>query len=352
MSLVEMLVGLGIIAIFIALLIPAVQKVRETANKMVCGNNLRQVALGLHHYHLDHGKLPPGYLGPIPNEMDVDGNNGPHVGMLPLIFPYLEQDNLLKILAIDRSNAPVRLPWWDDPVNLDTSFRKLKLLQCPSVESYDDTQGTAIGVHFYHTPSGPMVSAAVHPPGRTHPLGRTHYVGVAGGAGRGSDTFWGRYEGILTNRSETTLGELTACDGTSNTLLLGEFCGGIDQVQETFAASWVGTGSFGTFQGLPTRDMRPQVNPPPPSVPPTSIFGKCGCGPHGAVTGRGGLDISYWFAFSSRHPAGVQFAFADGSVRLLRRGDTAIWQSEQWYVLQRLAGKKDAEFADLSLLSD
>jgi prepilin-type processing-associated H-X9-DG protein len=350
-TLIEMLASLATIALFIALLIPAVQKVRETANKTLCGNNLRQIGLALHHYQHDHGRLPPGYLGPIPNEADVDGSNGPHVGTLPLIFAYLEQDNVLKLLAIDQTASAGRTPWWEDPVNLDTSYKKLSLLRCPSVDNYEDTQGTAIAVHFYHVPSGPMVSVAVHPPGQTHPLGRTNYLGVAGGAGKGTNAFWGRYEGILANRSSTTLGEVTARDGTSNTLLLGEFCGGIDQVQETFAASWVGAAAMGTFQGLPTRNMRPQVNPPP-TAPPAGFFGRCGCGAHGSVSRRGGLDISYWFSFSSRHPAGVQFCFADGSVRLLRRGDTAVWHSEQWYVLQRLAGKGDGQQADFAAVSD
>ena len=83
-TLIELLVVIGIIAMLMGLLLPAVQKVRESANRISCGNNLHQISLAMHHYHLDNEHLPPRCLG----------DSGPTWAVL--ILPYLEQDPLYK----------------------------------------------------------------------------------------------------------------------------------------------------------------------------------------------------------------------------------------------------------------
>src|SRR5437868_8686587 len=101
-TLIELLVVIAIIGVLVGLLLPAVQKIREAANRTSCANNLKQLGLACHNYQSAHGRLPPGYLGPIPNEQEFGPNlDGiQHAGLLVYLLPYIEEDNLYRQLQI------------------------------------------------------------------------------------------------------------------------------------------------------------------------------------------------------------------------------------------------------------
>lgn len=266
-TLIELLVVIGILAVLMALLLPAVQKARESANRLSCENNLKQIGLGLHQFHDAYGVFPsnggwdgketiPDVYG-NPSVVFTKDNDSPSPlywgvgmpGLLPIqqlgswaysILPFIEQQNMYTQRA------------WMDGV---------KIYVCPSRRS-----------------------------AMPQPVVSDEYGTYWGGG-----WVWGKidYAGnrlLFPNRPYVrSLREIT--DGTSNTILAGEKS---MAPQDYTSGTWYWDEPFftGGSDGTVRSGSRVQQDS------------------RGLATGR-----QFRFNWGSPHMAGAQFVFADGSVR-------------------------------------
>jgi prepilin-type N-terminal cleavage/methylation domain-containing protein len=288
-TLIELLVVIAIVGILVALLLPAVQKVRESANRISCTNHLKQLGLAVHAYHNSQGYFPVNTLDTVTWSNNWGGHNW---SWLARILPYVEQEPLYR------------------QANIPTNTLQESRAQC------------ATQIPLFLCPSDP----ASHTGPRTDaynlaptPVGQTNYKGVSGanwgwnstplpwdtdfgGGSCGADARWvnasfdGSENGLnwgdgifyrVDSHRPRRLSDVT--DGTSNTFMIGE-----DVPAQNQHCSW------------------PYAN---------NANGTCGIGPNARRVDGTAYSPSDWpnvYSFHSLHPGGLLFAYADGSVHFIQ----------------------------------
>lgn len=113
-TLIELLVVIAIIAILVALLLPSVQQVRESARRMQCKNNLKQIGLALHNYQSTNAVFPPSFC--------IGATKGGTWSVTARLLPYLEQANAYALADLtkgysDPPNSTIGITWANLPFN-------------------------------------------------------------------------------------------------------------------------------------------------------------------------------------------------------------------------------------------
>jgi prepilin-type N-terminal cleavage/methylation domain-containing protein/prepilin-type processing-associated H-X9-DG protein len=303
-TLIELLVVIAIIAVLIALLLPAVQKVRESANVVKCANNLKQIGIACHAYlgvynyfpfqRYTYEKSPLGddsygFIGNASSGVPYfnTGKNARDWSFLAIILPFMEQDTVYKA-----GNIPVNTLLGNNPFG----GANVASVAGTVIQSYLCPSDAAAGV-------GSVVQNTIYVDNLM--TGLTSYRGILG-----SNWCWGIYPNNPAAPQTCCLPEYpnncdpwvagngmfpgggyrckrttsTVKDGTSNTFMVGE---GTYVVGERFGADWAGTAAAGATVAVPPNTYTTAADWP---------------NMHGC---------------RSNHTGGVQFAFADGSVRFV-----------------------------------
>ena len=241
-TLVELLVVIAIIGILIAMLLPAVQAVREAARRTQCLNNLKQVGLATLNYESTYSQLPPGSISRQKSDnffIDINGNNHPiseakgsQASSLVFIAPFIEQVNLQGFNNANLDIAqPDDTPRYDnlrgggaDPQAFEVAQFEIPTYRCPSTGEHDVTLTLRVGLTNYYLTGSEAARKAVRP---------TNYMANAGLLGSRSNRDAFTYtpggqrigtvkalRGPLSDRSRETFGSLT--DGSSNIVMYAE----------------------------------------------------------------------------------------------------------------------------------
>jgi prepilin-type processing-associated H-X9-DG protein len=294
-------VVIAIIAVLIGLLLPAVQKVREAANRAKCQNNLKQIGLAMHNYHDSFGILPP--------QVAKNANVCCYGTWQMAILPYVEQDNLWK-MYVNYGNSLGTAQRYDQRENVLVTSSRLSVFTCPS-----DTPASFKSVTF---------------DGVLYPLASNNYLVNVGNIdyAQGADgRFPGEPAGLqflgapFSRKKQFRLTDIT--DGTSSTLMVAE----IKQGQPGTAGDYRGNTWWAEGSGFTT--LRTPNSPEPDYISQNCVDTSVNpqnspCQSVVSDTGDANIEV---FAARSRHPGGVNVVLCDGSTRFV--SNNVAWETWQ-----------------------
>jgi prepilin-type N-terminal cleavage/methylation domain-containing protein/prepilin-type processing-associated H-X9-DG protein len=316
-TLIELLVVLAILGVLMGLLVPAVQKVREAAARLGCANNLKQLGLALHHYHLDNDSFPPGMY--MTSELSDAWATG-----YTYLLPYLEQENLQR-------KYDFASPWYLPP-NYEAVGIEVKLFYCPSNRSRGTIDLAPIQAQW-----------GVAMPPRAAACDYAFCKGANGGLSDNAFRIPGEARGVFDVSSSTgalyTMRFAGITDGTSTTFAMGDAAGGSplylvadlahpdqpavdpftgqpDRLDQSWSAAglgdpnhpWYGSVFAVTAQYGLAPDPRDESMNRRPATPTAASNDHTG-------NNRNGRD--HVSGFRSNHPGGCNFLFCDGGVRFV-----------------------------------
>jgi prepilin-type N-terminal cleavage/methylation domain-containing protein/prepilin-type processing-associated H-X9-DG protein len=275
-TLIELLAVIAIISLLVSLLLPAVQMAREAARGTQCKNNLKQIGLAMQNYLDTMQVFPPGYIA----GKDTIADTTPGWGWAVMILPFMESSTVT-----GRLNCQMPI---EDPSSKTGVAQLVPGFLCPSDLVPNGTFAIA------SDPAGTMPIVDTTP---------CSYVGCVGNDGCEVDDNATPWNGILYRNSRTSVEDIV--DGTSSTFLVGE------RAWALVNGTWVGTPNNAVIQGGKQNKMAPVT-----ATAAVAILAHAHW-INNKYDSDGGLDD-----FSSMHPGGAHFLFADGSVHFLKEVTT------------------------------
>jgi prepilin-type N-terminal cleavage/methylation domain-containing protein len=304
-TLIELLVVIAIIAILIGLLLPAVQKVREAANRSQCQNNLKQIGLAIHNFNSTYAYLPTSGEGTDFANFPQGPSQFDNFSFFTVILPFVEQQNVY--------NAMTPTAYYEATSNnVAAAQTVIKVFLCPS-NALRPTNGKD-NEGFGYTDYGPTAYTDIDPTtGLKNPATRANaalqWVGPNASTGRlGSSTI------------------ATITDGTSTTIAVAEDCGRVEPMTSPYPDP-MGMGNKGrrAFWRWAEPDCGYGVSGAPSGTLGTAVSNN----PY-PINGGNGPPSCNWITgwncgpndemFSFHDSNNVQAVFCDGHVQTLRGG--------------------------------